>query len=72
MEQRKTIRLKFVGFFPRFDPKYSLFCDFLKAHFVIQLVGPLHKNVGTSGVPPPVTGGRGPCPVRSMHRMKHF
>ena len=38
MEQRKTIRLKFVGFYPRFDPNNNLFIDILQKHFGIELV----------------------------------
>lgn len=38
MEQRRSIRLKFVGFFPRWKPDDNLFYHLLQKHFDLQLV----------------------------------
>lgn len=38
MQPSKKIRLKFVGFYPRFDPQNNLFMTLLKKHFEVELV----------------------------------
>lgn len=62
MEQRRTIRLKFVGFFPRWKPDDNLFYHLLQKHFELQLVEEKPDFIICSHFGPPFEFANYDCP----------